>query len=67
MTIRHSGPPSNVSTIGVKVTWLNGDVTYYWALSEKARKDDLQKFTKRTKGKKADVKSVEKASRAKTI
>lgn len=67
MTVRHSGPPSNVSTIGVKVTWLNGDVTYYWALNEKARKNDFSNFTKRTKGKNADVKSVEKATRAKTI
>lgn len=67
MAIRHSGPQSNVSTLGVKVDFLNGDTVYYWCLGEKDQRDKFKNFSKRIKGKNATVKSVEKVRREKTI
>jgi hypothetical protein len=67
MAVRHSGPPSNVSTLGVKVVFLRGDTIYYWSLNEKDQKNNFTTFRKRMKGKNATVESVEKVTRKKTI
>ena len=67
MAIRDVGPNSVVSTVGVEVEYKSGDTVRYWALSERDRSRDLKEFTRRSKQKNTDIKSVKKCNRQKTI